>query len=152
MVASDTSSVTEHLMMDHRRLDAILADFKRLFANGELAVGRARFGAFRDGLERHIDVEERVLFPAFEHLSATAQGGPTAVMRTEHAELKELMAEVARVLEGGSAAGLTTPIAALTARIYAHNGKEERILYPATERLATEAGTLEDLMSRLRAC
>ena len=105
---------------------------------------------FREGLERHIEVEEQVLFPVFEELSGAAHGGPTAVMRAEHTDLRKLMAEVAGVLEMGGAEGLTTPLAALTARIYAHNGKEERILYPMTDRLAREAGTLDDLVSRLR--
>lgn len=71
-------------------------------------------------------------------------------MRAEHAELRRLMAEVASVLETATAGGLTTPLAALTARIYAHNGKEERILYPTADRLAREAGTLEDLVELLR--
>ena len=70
-------------------------------------------------------------------------------MRAEHTELRKLLAEVAGVLETGTAEGLTAPLAALTARIYAHNGKEERILYPMTDRLAREAGKLDDLMSRL---
>ena len=57
---------------------------------------------------------------------------------------------MAGTLEIGKAEGLTTPLAALTARIYAHNGKEERILYPMSDRLAREAGTLDDLLRRLR--
>ena len=105
---------------------------------------------FREGLEHHIEAEEQVLFPVFEGLTGAAQGGPTVVMRAEHAELRKLMAEVASVLEAGPEEGHTTPLAALTARIYAHNGKEERILYPMTDRLAREAGTLDELVSRLR--
>jgi hemerythrin-like domain-containing protein len=140
----------ELLGVDHRRLDAALADAKRLLVAGEVAAARERFGVFREGLERHIEAEEQVLFPVFEELTGAANGGPTSVMRAEHTELRKLMAEVAGVLEMRVAEGLTTPLAALTARIYAHNGKEERILYPMTDRLARAAGTLDELLRRLR--
>jgi iron-sulfur cluster repair protein YtfE (RIC family) len=151
MVGSESADcVSDLLGVDHSRLDAALADAKRLLVAGEMGAARERFGAFREGLERHIEAEEQVLFPVFEDLAGAAQGGPTAVMRAEHTELRKLMAEVAGVLETGAAEGLTKPLAALTARIYAHNGKEERILYPMTDRLAREAGALDELMSRLR--
>ncbi len=143
--------VTALLGVDHRRLDTVLADAKRSLAAGEVAAARARFGEFRAGLEHHIEAEEQILFPVFEDMIGAAQGGPTAVMRAEHGELRRLMAEVARGLDAVPEEGLTTPLAALTARIYAHNGKEERILYPMTDRLAREAGTLDELMLRLRA-
>lgn len=143
--------VIELLGADHGRLDVIFADVKRTLADGDVAAARVRFGEFCEGLEHHIEAEEQVLFPVFEEMAGAAQGGPTAVMRAEHLELKKLMAEVACGLETVPEEGLTTPLAALTARIYAHNGKEERILYPTTDRLAREAGTLDELMSRLRA-
>jgi iron-sulfur cluster repair protein YtfE (RIC family) len=151
MVGSESADcVTDLLKVDHRQLDAVFADVKRFLAAGDVVQARARFGAFRKGLERHIDAEEEVLFPVFEGLTGAATGGPTAGMRAEHVELKKLMAEVAAALEAVSEQGLTTPLAALTARIYAHNGKEERILYPMTDRLAREAGTLDGLLGRLR--
>jgi len=46
--------------------------------------------------------------------------------------------------------GALTPLGALTARIYAHNGKEERILYPATDKAARDADALEALVQRIR--
>ncbi|MGH0032578.1 MAG: hemerythrin domain-containing protein [Myxococcota bacterium] len=142
--------MTGLLGADHERLDAILADAKRLLVAGEPAAARQRFEVFRQQLERHIEAEEQVLFPAFEDLAGSTAGGPTSVMRAEHSELRKLMADVAGALEDGAPDGLTTPLAALTARIYAHNGKEERILYPMTDRLAGEAGTLAELVQRLR--
>jgi hemerythrin-like domain-containing protein len=148
-IGAASDSVTEVLRLDHRRLDAILADAKRWFAAGDLPRASARFAAFRDGLERHIAVEEEVLFPCFESLTGAA-GGPTQVMRMEHGELRQLMAEVAASLARGADEERATPLAALTARIYAHNGKEERILYPAVDRAARDAGALDSLVARVR--
>lgn len=150
MAESDhTGTVTELLSEDHRRLDTLLAEAKAATSARDLARARARFVAFRAGLERHIEAEEQVLFPAIERLSDVAVG-PTGVMRQEHLELRRLMEEVAASFDAGGRLGLSTPLAALTARIYAHNGKEERILYPLSDRIALEAGVLEDLACRLR--
>jgi len=143
-------SVTELLCHDHRRLDSLLAEAKRCLVAGDFPRASARFAGFRDGLERHIAVEEEILFPAFETFTGGAGRGPTEVMRSEHAELRRLMAEVAASFERGDGEGYATPLAALTARIYAHNGKEERILYPAIEHAAREAGALEELLRRTR--
>ena len=143
-------SVTQLLGEDHRRLDSILADAKRCLCAGDLRRAAVRFAEFRSGLERHIVAEEEILFPAFESLTGSTDG-PTRVMRMEHVELRRLMAEVAASLEGGGDETNAPPLAALTARIYAHNGKEERILYPATDRAALDAAILEDLVRRLQA-
>ena len=144
-------SVAELLELDHRRLDAILVEAKRAMAAADLPQAAARFSEFRTGLERHIAAEEEVLFPAFDALSGGSGSGPIRVMRMEHAELRALMGEIAGALEGSGVNAHTTPLASLTARIYAHNGKEERILYPATDQAARDAGALEDLVRRLRA-
>ena len=148
-IAAASNSVTELLCRDHRRLDSILAEAKRCLVAGDLPRASARFVEFRDGLDRHIAAEEDVLFPAFETFTGGDGSGPTQVMRIEHAEIRRLMAEVASNLERGDGERhATTPLAALTARIYAHNGKEERILYPAIEQAAREADALEALLRR----
>jgi iron-sulfur cluster repair protein YtfE (RIC family) len=146
--ATPDPTVTDLLGQDHRRLDALLADGKRALTAGERERAAALFAAFRDGLERHIVAEEQVLFPAFESLTGVTDG-PTRVMRAEHAELRKLLDEIAARVAHGGAGGLATPLASLTALLYAHNGKEERILYPATDRAASAAGTLAALVGRI---
>jgi iron-sulfur cluster repair protein YtfE (RIC family) len=150
-ITSPLESVTHLLSLDHRRLDAILAAAKQSLRVGDVARGLARFSEFRDGLERHIAAEEEVLFPVFDALTGATGGGPTHVMRVEHSEIRRLMAEVAFELERGGDQGHTTPLPALTARIYAHNGKEERILYPAIDQAARDANALEEVVRRIRA-
>lgn len=146
--AAAPRTTTELLGSDHRRLDTLLADAKRALAAGEPTRARPLFTAFREGLERHIVAEEEILFPAFEELTGMV-GGPTQVMRSEHIDIRKLLEEIASRLEQGSEGGYTTPLASLTALLYAHNGKEERILYPATDRAASGAGTLEALVAKI---
>lgn len=135
---------------DHRRLDAILAAAKHALRAGDIALGAARFSDFRDGLERHIVAEEEILFPVFESRTGRAGCGPTHVMHLEHEEIRALMAVIGSGLERGGDDARTTPLAALTARIYAHNGKEERILYPLIEQAARETDAVEALLHRVR--
>lgn len=142
------ATFTAVLGEDHRRLDGLLADAKRALRADEIERASALFSTFRDGLERHIVAEEEVLFPAFETLTGVA-AGPTRVMRAEHAEIRALLREIAERLEHRGHERHTTPLASLTALLYAHNGKEERILYPATDRAASAAGTLGALLEKL---
>jgi iron-sulfur cluster repair protein YtfE (RIC family) len=142
-------SVSETLGEDHRRIDAVLADAKRALAAGDREKASACFAEFRSRLERHIVVEEEVLFPAFEALAGAAAAGPTRVMRAEHAEIRRLMAELRAQLAPAGALP-ATPFAELTALLRAHNGKEERVLYPASDRAAREAGSLAALADRVR--
>ncbi|MEB2345414.1 MAG: hemerythrin domain-containing protein [Deltaproteobacteria bacterium] len=146
--AAAPETVTDLFGRDHRRLDALLADAKRALAAGEPARATPLFTAFREGLERHIVAEEEILFPAFEELTGVT-AGPTRVMCAEHVDIRKLLGEIASRLEQGSEGGYTTPLASLTALLYAHNGKEERILYPATDRAASSAGTLEALVAKI---
>ncbi|HEY8492702.1 MAG TPA: hemerythrin domain-containing protein [Myxococcota bacterium] len=155
------ATITDLLSADHRRLDDLLADAKQALRAGEPARAVEPFTAFREGLERHIVVEEEQLFPVFEELTGIVNG-PTGVMRSEHAELRRLLAEIAdgiaRAAQDAAAAstgagdpshGLAQPLASLTALLFAHNGKEERILYPATDRAAEAAGRLEALVAQI---
>jgi regulator of cell morphogenesis and NO signaling len=141
--------VTGVLGSDHDRLDALLAEAKRLLAEDPTRAA-ACFAAFRSGLERHIAAEEEVLFSAFETLTGIPGGGPTHVMRLEHAEIRGLLAEVGSRLERGDGARPTSLLGDLTALLLAHNGKEDRILYPACDRAARQAGRLDTLVQALR--
>ncbi|MCL4686236.1 hemerythrin domain-containing protein [Myxococcota bacterium] len=141
--------VSERLGADHRRLDDLLAETKRVWADGDPETARRRFHAFREGLERHIEVEERVLFPAFETLTGTTPDGPTGGLRMEHRELRKLLAEVAVQLEEAPPAGRAPVLPVLEARLAAHNDIEERRVYPTVDRLARKTGALANLVHRL---
>jgi iron-sulfur cluster repair protein YtfE (RIC family) len=149
-LATTPVSVTELLGFDHRCLDAVLADTKRCLHAGDLRGAAACFASFRRGLEHHIAVEEEILFPALEAAAGAAALGPLRVMRVEHADILRLLAEVTACLERGSADGPAPPLAALTARLYAHNGKEERILYPMADGALEDADARAALVARLR--
>lgn len=149
-MVESSRSVTEYLQADHQRLDAIVPDVERLAGAGSLAESRARFGAFVDGLSRHIDVEEQILFPTFEEKTGMTSG-PTVVMRREHVEIRAAMARVSAALDAGDTATAHEALAELTALLEAHNMKEERMLYPMTDRALGTAEAREALVRRIEA-
>ena len=104
--------------------------------NGAQPLIAAAFARFPQ--VRHIKIEEGLLFPEFE--SATGldkSSGPTGVMRHEHAEIIRLLDLIQDVFESAQPASseFESLRSAVVALLHEHNGKEERILYPMTDRM-----------------
>jgi uncharacterized protein (DUF2249 family)/hemerythrin-like domain-containing protein len=143
-------SVSECLETDHRRLDEILNRVIRGIDANDFSFASARFSEFSCGLDRHILIEEHVLFPVFERLTGRS-GGPTAVMRAEHSQIRELLSDVGHALDGQDGAAARTSIDALVEVLSSHNLKEERILYPMSDRAAGDAQKQHELVENLQA-
>ncbi|WP_447983704.1 hemerythrin domain-containing protein [Nitrospira sp. Nam74] len=137
--------ISSFLSDDHRRLDGLFNQFQRLLAQ-EAVSARETFSRFIDGLERHIEWEEELLFPQFEQRSSMTGVGPTAVMRSEHRCFKILIDRIQdRLSAGASPDGLDTQLFdALTV----HNRREEKVLYACLDGLLSEeeAGMLINRM------
>jgi len=130
--------VTEALVWDHARLDALEAAAFEARARGGLVQARDVFTDFAHGLRRHMDFEEQLLFPEFEkrcHLEG--DNGPSAVMRAEHRAIASLLFVMEREIDDPEA-----PIELSRAELRQiqrdHDLKEERILYPALDRMLDE--------------
>lgn len=141
-------SVTSYLQADHRRLDAIIPAVERLADASSFAEAQARFAEFACGLGWHIDVEEQVLFPFFEAKTGMTRG-PTTVMREEHKDIHERMKRVTAALGENSLAGMRDALGELTTILAAHNMKEERMLYPMTDRATDSFEAQERLVRRI---
>lgn len=141
-------SVTGYLQADHVRLDALAEATERLIKAGAFAEARATFDEFVCGLDWHINAEERVLFPAFEAAANTPQG-PTTVMRGEHVEIRAHMQRLTAALVAENLGAAEDALHALTGLLATHNMKEERMLYPMTDRALGSAKAQEDLVRRI---
>ncbi len=125
----------EALSWDHDRLDALEEAAFRARAAGALQEAFNLYAEFAVGLRRHIGFEEELLFPAFEVASGMPpSAGPTAVMRAEHREIRELLDQIA-----GEIGNAAAPVESLRRSFHAvlgdHNLKEEHVLYPGTDQL-----------------
>jgi iron-sulfur cluster repair protein YtfE (RIC family) len=117
----------------HRLLDDLLDRIEIAVEVGTWGEARRRFGIFRRELDAHIRVEEDLMFPSLD-AALRMDRGPTAVMRAEHVEIRRVLEAVDLALAEEQA--IDEPVAALEALFGAHNFKEERVLYPAFERVA----------------
>jgi iron-sulfur cluster repair protein YtfE (RIC family) len=144
-------SLTSCLEIDHRRLDAVLAECRSLASAASFAAAATRFEAFELGLSHHIRAEEEVLFPSLEAALPGAMG-PTAVMRAEHGMLLGAVARVRAAFET-SDGSWNEEVEQLEGLLVSHNRKEERVLYPMAERatqgLLSAPGLAEDLVRAL---
>jgi iron-sulfur cluster repair protein YtfE (RIC family) len=134
---------------DHRAIDALLKDVEPFVAEQALAAAAQYFALFRRSLENHIEAEETVLFPFYE--LGTGCNGPTTVMKREHAEMRSMMDFISGLLSGEEhQADVTSSLRELERLLASHNAKEERILYPAIDSVATTGGELAELVTRVQ--
>ncbi len=84
-------SISSYMQQDHALIDTI--------AERAVAAAQARdwTALQREGpdflrrLRRHIEMEEQVLFPAFEQRTGMTAAGPSAQMRVEHEQMKPIL-------------------------------------------------------------
>lgn len=125
-------TIASLLSADHNRCDDLFAEAEAAVANAEWDKGSALFGQFREGMRRHFAAEEQTLFPAFEARTGMTQG-PTQIMRSEHAQMNELLAQMQAAIEGRNAGGYLGLSETLLMLMRQHNLKEEQILYPMSD-------------------
>lgn len=141
-------TIIAYLTADHRRCDDGFAAAEEAVALGAWEAADAGFAAFRDAMFRHFAMEEEVLFPAFEEATGNP-AGPTQVMRSEHQQMREVLARMGASLEardGDQYGGLGETLLILMQQ---HNIKEEQILYPMSDRAL--GSVRDDLLRRMEA-
>lgn len=116
---------------DHRACDALWAAVEVAVDRGDHAAARAAFARFDAATRRHLDMEEQVLFPELERATGMTMG-PTQVMRAEHAQMRGLLDQMARVADVDVDA-LVEHGDTLLMLTQQHNLKEEGILYPMAQ-------------------
>jgi len=89
----------------------------------------------------HHGKEERLLFAAMEEAGVPKEGGPLAVMLSEHARGRQFIAEMKNLLnscdkgESGFVLVLTTPALQYVNLLRSHIWKENNVLFPMAEKM-----------------
>lgn len=130
-MSEGTRRPSELLGGDHASIDA---RWERIWAapgtNG--ASRRGLFDVFRTDLERHIQVEEELLFPWMAS-SDPSQRTLVTRLQEEHQRIRELLARTAQELTDDSPTVQETAFA-LVNELWAHNAREEGEAYPWLDR------------------
>lgn len=134
---------------DHRECDAQWAELEQLLDGGEVEIFGPAWRKYDSNMRRHFAMEEEILFPAFDARSGMAGGGPVAVMRMEHQQMRGLLDQIGGAVDAGETEEALDLGDTLLMLIQQHNVKEEGMLYPMAENLlapewANLAGQLED--------
>jgi len=143
-----TTSLSGLFTSHHRHCDEAFASAEKAAAAGDWPAAEAAFDTFSTDLLAHFATEEEQLFPAFE--SATGMtGGPTAVMRHEHVQMRGLVANARQALADHDGDAFLGEADTLLILMEQHNLKEENILYPMCD--AQLAGQAAELLPRCMA-
>ncbi|MBA8736369.1 hemerythrin domain-containing protein [Chromobacterium violaceum] len=134
-------NASEILIGQHRDCDARFADAEQAARAQDWPAAEAAFAAMRGEMEDHFRLEEDRLFPAFEQASGM-RAGPTAVMRAEHAQMRQLLDGMAQALAARDGDGFLAEADTLLILTQQHNMKEENILYPMCERSVPDLARL----------
>lgn len=127
------ATISEYLGQDHRYCDDLFMQAERDVAKGEWKAAREAFRLFDEAMQRHMAMEESVLFPAFEQATGIV-AGPTRVMREEHRQIRGLLAGIGSTLDERDGAGYGGHAETLNMLLQQHNIKEESMLYPMSDR------------------
>ncbi|MCZ7560238.1 MAG: hemerythrin domain-containing protein [Burkholderiaceae bacterium] len=123
-------SITDYMQQDHALIDGIAERAAAAAAAGDLA-GMERDGTlFLQRLERHIEMEEHLLFPAFEERTGMTAAGPSVQMREEHVQMQGALQQMREAIEARDPAAYQRGSQALFEILVPHNLKEEQMMYP----------------------
>jgi hemerythrin-like domain-containing protein len=133
----------------HRHCDEAFAQAEAEAQEGDWEAARGAFERFTQALTTHLSSEEQTLFPAFEAATGMT-AGPTAVMRLEHAQMRQLLGELTHALAAKDADGFGGAAETLLVLMQQHNLKEENMLYPMCDRaLGGDAALLQRVTDEL---
>ena len=133
---------------NQRHCDDCFAAVEQAVAKNDWKGASAAFSRFQEAMCKHLDAEEAILFPAFENQTGMRMG-PTQVMRSEHAQMRELLVACETALGQQDAEEYSGCAETLLILAQQHNMKEENILYPMCDQhLAASVDALAGQLKR----
>jgi hemerythrin-like domain-containing protein len=141
-------TIVDFLGTDHRVCDDLFASAEDAVAQKNWDSARGLFARFQKAMAHHLAMEEDVLFPAFEARTGMSSG-PTEVMRTEHAQMRGLLQEMAIAVANANQDRYLGLSETLNMLMQQHNLKEENMLYPMSDQVL--GGERDDVIHSMEA-
>lgn len=128
------SNISDFMARDHKQCDEGFARVEEAAGAADWAAAEAAFELYHRAMERHLAMEEEVLFPAFEDETGMS-GGPTDMMRIEHEQMRALLADMSAAVAAHDASQYLGLSDTLLVLMQQHNMKEEGMLYPMMDQV-----------------
>jgi hemerythrin-like domain-containing protein len=140
------NTISSFLTSDHRACDNEFANLENAIASQDWEEAKNQFEKFSLDLTHHFDMEEKVMFPAFEEVTGMTQG-PTMVMRMEHSQMRNILDDLKSDIEKKDKNHFFGVSESLMMLMQQHNMKEEQMLYKMADmHLGTLVSkTIEDM-------
>jgi hemerythrin-like domain-containing protein len=141
-------TISSFLTQDHRACDEEFANMENAVASENWEESNTKLNKFTENLLHHFDMEEKVMFPAFEDKTGMTQG-PTTMMRMEHDQMRGLLEDLKTdVLETNKNHffGVSESLMMLMQQ---HNMKEEQMLYAMADNHLTDV--VSDVVDNMKA-
>jgi iron-sulfur cluster repair protein YtfE (RIC family) len=127
------SVIAQYMTQDHRACDESFAAMENAVNDEKWDEATKLFNEFQNDLLYHFDMEEEVMFPAFEARSASAHCNPTPVMIMEHAQMREALKQMREDLVSKNKDHFFGLSESLMMTMQQHNMKEEQMMYPMVD-------------------
>ena len=142
------TSISTFLTPDHQHCDTLFATAEAAAGEGDWQAAKEAWARFQDALQHHFNMEEAVLFPAFESRTGMTQG-PTQMMRMEHVQMRDLLDQMTDAAARQDTDAFLGDCETLLIIMQQHNMKEEQMLYPMADQVL--AGEADSVVGRMRA-
>lgn len=144
-----SETISSFLTADHRACDEIFAEMENAVASDNWSDSEKKFDAFVTDLYHHFDMEEQIMFPAFEQKTGMT-GGPTQMMRMEHDQMRSVVGQMKTDIDSKNKDHFFGLSESLMMIMQQHNMKEEQMLYAmADAHLGGDSATVVSEMKGL---
>lgn len=119
----EARTVASLLAHEHARLAGLLSRAASLLRDDRVTESRERFAELRCALERHMDLEEKVLLVEFGRLSGLDRRAETR-MRADHVEIRDLLREGSESLAEDDEGTFRAVVSELRGLLADHDARE----------------------------
>ena len=142
--------ISSFLTQDHRHCDEVFAQMEKSVASENWSEANKDFNEFTLDLNHHFDMEEKIMFPVFEEKTGMHNSGPTAMMRMEHEQMRNVISQMQSDLETKNKNHFFGLSESLMMLMQQHNMKEEQMLYQmADAHIGTQVADVVEQMKAL---
>ena len=143
------ADLKEFMTKDHRDCDDTFAAMEQKANSEGVAAAKEMYEKMAEEMEHHFQMEERVLFPAFEEKTGMRQG-PTQMMRMEHEQMRQLISDIGEAVSNDNKDRFFGLTETMMIMLQQHNMKEEQMLYTMVQQhMAPEADQLIMMMDAM---